>query len=255
MGGRTTNNHPDARDTDPSADSGNGGQRAPGGRPSLLDRHDRIFVLDIECSPDPLINQRGRTSGVKRELGLKLDGFCVLEATCRDDAIGEVVLHSFFSETEVEVLGRLEQTLTNRGDALLVTYNGLAFDLPVVRRRAIRHLLFDHHALNGRSPMPHFDLIYERSPRGSRAFASLAERCAVYSISCDPLYSAETPLMRLTRTERKCQVDVAATFFLFLHELASARGCADWLASGWDAFEVLVNARKGSTSHLMQFVS
>lgn len=211
-------------------------------------------VLDIECSPDPLINQKGRMNSTQRQLGLKLDGFCLLEGRCGDQGIGDLRLHSRFAEDEDGLLAELETRLAPHQDSLLVTYNGGAYDLPVLRRRAIRLMRFDLPILNSRVAIAHLDLIRETRWLPPQASASLVDRCAAYSISCDhSLAAAQLP--QLSRLERKCQVDVIATYFLFLHELASARGDLEWLDSGWNASDAVITQRRVSSPHLEQFLT
>ena len=227
--------------------------------PSASPKHPPIIegsfgVLDIECSKDPALDLRATRSTSAKLLGLKLDGFCLLSGRFEGQESKGLTLLSRFSDDEPALLRALSEAMADKcAEGTIITFNGSAYDLPIIRRRAIRHLLFDLFGLHNLTNVRHIDLLTEMGNGSQKACGSLSDRCAVYSIDCDPYHVAQRP-ERMTRAERKCQIDVAATFMLLLHELSSVHETPDILASGWDALEHMLAGKKGGGDHLMQFL-
>ena len=130
----------------------------------------------------------------------------------------------------LRAIGRVIEPV-HRDSGFLVTFNGTAHDLPVLRRRAAANWLFDEGlALWSDDPAGrHIDLFREPGGSGTGG-ASLQDECAALMIGLHrgPARGRSLAGMAL----RKAQTDVVATFILLLHELSlQARSDTD-LRSG-----------------------
>ena len=131
---------------------------------------------------------------------------------------------------EAQLLVELDRLLMPAADGgVLVTFNGAAHDLPVLRRRADRHWLFDLFSAPGWTRGDndgHVDLAVATGRRGS-----LIDACAGLGFSAAPW------LARAVRTRPdpagKARVDVAATFMLYAYGLSREMGSAASVASAW----------------------
>lgn len=226
----------------------------------MLDRQGpagRIAVLDIETEPNPAaISIAPRGGGTNRTSLHRLAGYSLLCATETDDLQwSDMELHTRSDMPEYDMLFDLDEALTaaqERG-ATLVSYNGLAHDLPTLRRRVIANWMFALPGLAALSDMPHVDIMRQET-RGSRtAWPALADLCAGFGIPTDylPVRAVENPP---SIPHRKSQVDVVATFLVLAHNLSARREESRTVSRAWLALVEFLKRPDVRQPHLAQFV-
>ncbi|GGB39618.1 hypothetical protein GCM10011380_31430 [Sphingomonas metalli] len=216
-----------------------------------------IAVIDIETEPDPFAVALAPRGGPANRTALhRITAFSVLSAIEGDDSEWRALdLQTRSGSQEYEMLFDLDAILTplQEARASVVTYNGVAHDLPALRRRTIANWLFALPGLRGLANMPHLDLMREATRGGRGSWPSLKDLCASCGIPTDH------QLVRAIDEEasvahRKCQVDVAATFLLMAHELSAVRGDSKTVSRAWLALADLLQRRTFRKPHLAQFV-
>ncbi|WP_279350629.1 ribonuclease H-like domain-containing protein [Erythrobacter litoralis] len=232
---------------------------------------DRICVLDLEVSPDPsaaiLLNSRKpiresswavsridvATILVAERKGPKWSVDDLLTIVVSDVEIGHVAQ----LPTEEDLLRELVRHLRplqpdRRRDAKLVTYNGEAFDLPILRRRAIAHGLFDKAGLLNARSLGSFDVMrHLAGGRGAR-HPKLKEAAAALGIPAT--HQVERgPRLQYDPRAAKCETDVCATFLLYAYELAAACGDGSVIATLWRALADHIGYDRMVPGHLAQF--
>ena len=197
----------------------------------------RMLVLDLETRPDPqaiTIVPRGRE--ISRVALHRITAFSTLSA--REEETGEwsaFHLASANEDDEHALLMELDEQLSGLADSegLLVTYNGVAHDAAVLRRRAAAHWMFGMPGLGQLDSLTHRDLFRDHARDRRSPFPSLRDACAGYGIPCDHLLVSQSRTVPLQI--RKSQTDCVATFLLALYEIALERGCEAPLVRGWTA--------------------
>lgn len=153
----------------------------------------------------------------------------------------------------IEIGSLLEELSATTGR--LITYNGTAHDLPLLRRRAAALWLFDVPGLSAwlsSCTSRHLDLMIDGSQASGESWVSLSDACAALSIALEP--DAVHPTIEpLPRAVRKAQSDVVATFLLLLHRLSLESGQIDDVARGWVALADMLRADHGHQAHLATF--
>lgn len=218
------------------------------------------LVLDIETRADPLAAGIAGVAGAARRPAMqRVVAAAALLARRGPDAMWtDLRLLSWDIDDGAEAvalieIGRLlDQVHAKAGH--LVTYNGTAHDLPVLRRRAAAHWLFEHRGLtvwSGAAAGRHIDLMADGAQPGER-WPSLVEACAGLGLALEPeeVHPRFTPAPLAVR---KAQSDVVGTFLLLLHRLSLENGSLDDVARGWTSLADMLLADHGNRSHLAGF--
>lgn len=222
--------------------------------------YERFVVLDIETRQDPTaFSLAGGGKGWR--LGLeRISAFALLTSSpAGDERVRSLELLSHESEDEHQLLLSLDDALTDCQSSkrafTLVTYNGLGFDLGVIRRRAARHWLFDLPLTGMLADADHLDLMVRHTRSRKDRLPSLRDACAGLGIPADP-HLASPRSVELGAAARKAETDVVATYLLFLYEMAIKARAHGVLYEGWLALERMVAERKrrGPEPHLEQFL-
>lgn len=199
----------------------------------------KIIVLDIETGNDPaalamLGEPRGRG---ERPAIQRIRSACVLIASSTHHR--PIELRSYHEDGEDLILERLADDLDRGAEegALLVTFEGRRHDLPTIRRRAGRHMLFQRagltHWCGGGGT--HLDLARDVYPPNNAG--SLRE--AGFDIPLPEIGRQGDPPLHV----RKGQLDCIATYLLLLHEQALSRGDGSYLLTGWRMVGSLLDSR------------
>lgn len=220
----------------------------------------RIGVLDIETAPDPqalaLLHARP-TKAVTSVAVHRIVALSTLRAEERSDASWHVFDLQSTAQTEatseIDMLVKANELLTwlTEDDGMLATYNGKRHDLLVLRRRSARHLLFDLEGIQALPSIWHHDLMVDAMTTGKQWF-SLRDHAAGLGIPVAHQVPGKG-LGPAHATERKGQVDVAATFLVLLYDLALRRGTALPVTSGWRALGDAIRRMGTHGEHLAQF--
>lgn len=219
----------------------------------------RLFgILDIETKPDPHAMALLRQSNADRSpLAIHrltaASMISVWETTGGEWQDLSLVSVAEPDHSETTMLTEIDRFLlnliTNGGEC--VTFNGLSHDLPTLRRRASRHLLFDLTGVFPATPMLHTDLM-RRCTRGWRDdWPSLRAACAGLGIPVNHLLAGNGGSGPSAR-QRKCEVDVVCTFLLLLYELSISRRTQRPIVAGWKAVRELFGSGH-PPPHLAQF--
>ena len=159
------------------------------------------------------------------------------------------------SGDEGDLVERLDGVLSTAHvkGAALITFNGLAHDLPVIERRAARHWLFSagRYSAWRKGGDLHLDLMRDGVGAALGRWPSLVDCCAAFGVPATPVPCG--PLDKLTGPRRKCEVDVAATFILFLYDLAARTGEIAPMLRGLDAFARHLASPTVRAPHLTPF--
>lgn len=240
--------------------------------PPLVPR--RIVVLDLEVSPDPvagrLLNARAQavssswttsridvaTVLVARPVASSQDGrWRVTDLVTFDAEPGSE--HATGDEVDLlhqvaRLLGDAAATPANPKTSWLVTYNGEAFDLPILRMRAMRHGLFGLRDLLSQSRFHSVDMLRRLTrPHGARP-PKLREVAAGLRIPGTP-DTRRSPMAPNGKRAAKCEVDVCATFLVHAHELAAATGDGRVVDAQWRALADFIGRDRFVPGHLSQF--
>lgn len=222
-------------------------------------RNRRRCVLDIETAPDPhavtLAGRRGRpASGQLREIVAASMLTFVEEAGggYADFALASV---DRSSSEERSMLRSIEAVLADVAvDGVLVTFNGRAFDLPVLRMRQLRWWLFAAAAVPAiaADPARHVDVMLELSLDGAGRWPTLADACASVGFCLAAparAHVADTPPVEV----EKCERDVVATAILYFYVLAGRRADATPLLAGLPALGRFLRGPGCGGGHLHRF--
>lgn len=215
-----------------------------------------IRTLDIETRPDPYAL---RIAGKVRPTGgigmQKIRNVSILSARETDQGHWtDLSLSTVRNADEFDLLMDLDRLLETAGskNQLICSYNGTGHDLATIRRRASALWMFGLPGLASLTTSPHVDIFHAHLDSTGGKWPSLREVCASYRIPTDHFSRLDDGNAR-DSGERKSEVDVVATFILFLFELASARGTDRPLVKGWGALIDYIRAERRDEPHLEQF--
>lgn len=232
---------------------------------------DRICVLDLEVSPDPnaaiLLNSRKPIRESSWAVS-RIDVASVLVAERRgrkwtvEDLLTIVVsegdvFHVAQLPTEEDLLQELVRHIRPRQsersqDARLVTYNGEAFDLPIIRRRAMAHGLFDKPSLLTARSLGSFDVMRNLAGGSGARHPKLKEAAAAFGIPATHQVQ-RGPRLHYDPRAAKCETDVCATFLLYAYELAAQCGDGEVITTLWRALADHIGYDRMVPGHLAQF--
>lgn len=220
-----------------------------------------LVAFDLETAPDPysIDMLAGCKEGFSRNVALhRISAAAWLVMIEQPDGKWRVdELDSLGTPTDefdiLLTLNRVLQIAVDRNGEL-VTYNGVRHDLPVLRRRATRHWMFELDGIFPARPINHSDVM-RSAGLSIGSWPKLREACAGLGFTCDaeqdPLGSGRTLIPR----RRKAEVDTVATMILRLHDLAAERRNAATLAQGWFALAEFIKRQGAARPHLVQFTT
>jgi hypothetical protein len=216
-----------------------------------------VCVLDLEVKPDPQAVALAVARGSRMRPGLQMIT-AITMLSVEEDATGAWMGHRLRSfglpDPEFELLMQLDEALAEfeERSPLLVTYNGIAHDLGVLRHRGARHWLFGLPGLDLLDRCQHRDMM-RTGTRGWRdAWPTLRDALAGLGIAADPMVASGAS-RSVEAAVRKCEVDVVGTYLLLLYELAIERGDPAVLVSGWSALSDYLGRPPVAAPHLNQF--
>jgi hypothetical protein len=154
--------------------------------------------------------------------------------------------------SEFEILMRLDEELASLAShgATLISYNGRAHDLAILRRRGARHWMFGLPGITSAATMDHLDIMLRQRIGRRDGTPTLREACGGLGISAfDPRQAGTGRLPPIA----KCQIDVVATFLLALYEIAIERGSPNALLGGWEGLSKYLTRLQPRAAHLEHF--
>ena len=213
-------------------------------------------VFDIETTRDEAaVAAAGyKGNGIPSALQRITTACLLIAEEDQDGRWSSISLRTFCAPSEFDILMGLDEDLADlatRG-AALVSYNGRAHDLAVLRRRGARHWMFGLPGIAAASTMDHLDIMLRQRLGRRDATPTLREACGGLGISAfDPRHAGVSGLSPVA----KCQIDVVATFLLALYEIAMERGSPAPLLAGWNALSDYLTRMQPRAAHLEQFRS
>lgn len=177
----------------------------------------RILALDLEVDPG------GQAPGGPNPLGkaemrnpvrsrIRVGSLLLLDTTA-----GKAELNSF-EGAERTVVSSLSRSFSHWPDATLITFNGMSFDIPILRGRALVNHVFDQ-GIADLDRRQHIDVRHAFPGKGSLAMI------------CD-LLGLDVEERALSRRQ-KCEADVVRTVLVWLHLEAGRTGREEVLQCGW----------------------
>ena len=165
--------------------------------------------------------------------------------------------------TESAIVASVEGMLA-AGSGTLVTFNGRAFDLPVLQMRAAAHGIITRSlravtSTRGlRSPLIHVDVLDSLCPAGTARKVSLADVCDSVAIpsKSDASTAAVTARCedKYARIQQYCELDVISTWLLDLTLNCHENGDLHRLQAGWSALSSWISSQRDQLEHLSAFV-
>lgn len=220
-----------------------------------------IAAIDLETAPDPQAIDllAGQKDGGRRHVAthrISAAAWLVM----RESADGWWEIEELDSQgaptDEFDILlslNRVMRLVLDRAGEI-ATYNGQRHDMPVIRRRAARHWMFEMDGLFPPHPIRHVDAM-RTAGLGIGDWPQLREACAGLGFTCDaeqdPMGAGRTLIPR----RRKAEVDTVATMIVRLHDLAAERRDVATLARGWKALADHIRHHAAARPHLLQFTS
>ena len=176
-----------------------------------------ILALDLEVDPG------GQSPGGPNPLGkteirnpvrsrIRMASLLLLDRNA-----GEAELNTFEGE-ERSVISSLSGSFSRWPDATIVTFNGMSFDIPILRGRALVNHVFDR-GLADLERRRHIDVRHAFPGKGSLAMIS-------------DLLGLDIDERTLSR-RRKCEADVVRTVLVWMHLEAARTGRQEVLLCGW----------------------
>jgi len=221
----------------------------------------RCCVLDVESAPDRFARVlSGRRTAVSRGsplnevVNVSYVGFDMAV----DGSFSSLTLRSFHRAeySEVDILGNVQDALAGVADdgGMLATFNGRAFDLPLLRLRQMRWWLCEADAVAriAGGEAEHVDVMLDMSMDDRAVRPSLEDACASlgFSLRGPTAAGRDSPIPR--ETER-CEIDVVGTTILLLHVLATRRRSREPLRRGLPALGRMVRGLAVGRPHLERF--
>lgn len=219
------------------------------------------MVLDVETAPaDEAVALADRRRG---EIGERSTLHALTAATvlqfkvAPDFAFSNFSLCSFdcIECDEGELVLKLDAVLSSAhaAGATLVTFNGAAHDLAMIERRAARHWLFSagRYSRWRLGAASHLDLMRDGVGCSTGRWPSLIDACAAFGVAAAPVPRIDGE--KAIGTRRKSEVDVVATFVLFLYELAARTGDIAPMLRGWDGLARHLSSPLVRAPHLTPF--
>ena len=219
-----------------------------------------ILVLDLETAPDPmamrLLPPRERTKSSSAAVH-RIAIASMLEAEelpgCNWRVKSISTVGTANTLTEADILREIDKALSRVADSggMLITFNGQRHDLVMIRMRSAAHLLFDMRGISAMPQIAHRDLMIDSIAGGGQWF-KLRDVAAGLGIPVAHELS-NVGIGTSSRSARKGEVDVAATFLVFLYDLAHRRSDAGPVLEGWRALGDYVRRAGPVGEHLSQF--
>ncbi len=155
---------------------------------------------------------------------------------------------------EFEILLALNRKLVGLLSAAttVVTFNGIRHDLPVIRRRAAVHRMFDLSAWASLLRCRHRDLMTDGMGGPGAQWMSLRNTCNSLLIPTESNF-AKAAMATTDVARRKCETDVCSTFVLLLYTLAMEAADERELVNGWHALATYTRSQHPDRPHLLQF--
>lgn len=212
-----------------------------------------VGVLDLGTGVDPVaaaLVGAARSGLAGRPALHRVRAAALLTARTSVDGVAiDIRSRHLDAEGEDDLLASVDADLfaLRSGGGVLVTYNGRRFDLPTMRRRLARHMLFGSKGVRCwlEREGPHVDLMTDLHPHGTR-WVSLQDEAAGLGIPM-PVVS---PKSDAARTALQCEADCAVTFLVYLHAVASATGQGAPLLASWRGLAALIDDAPDRWAHL-----
>lgn len=217
-----------------------------------------ICVLDIETALDPIslsilsTRPKDMPTALQRITAASLLWACQEDDGWTIEGIETRLATDHFSDEHEEAILELVDTAIGRivrASGTLISFNGLAHDIPVLRRRAGRHLRFDLANLLTRQPR-HIDLMLGSTRADRSQWASLAHTAVGLGLPVGPLSRDET---LLSFAAQKCEADVVTTFLVALFEISMRTASERPLLLGWAALADRIEFMGARGQHLANF--
>lgn len=224
-------------------------------------------VIDVETVPDPdavALAPTGASAGPSRRLLHRV--VCATILSFSEDvehgrlAVLGMRTLSLERLEEGVMLGRIDGLLPDPTDpsSTLVTFNGAASDMMILRQRAMRLWMFDMPRLRGWAERRenHRDMMYAFGTRPPHP--SLAEVSALIGTDLKGTRSSDPATRWIERgdwapIERRNRSDVCATFLAYAYWSAWRRGCELPVATAWTALAGHIGAMGDRGHDLREF--
>lgn len=209
----------------------------------------RLAVFDLETRDDALLTGLGTSAKAVRPFVQRIASFSLLTVT--EPSIGRWEIGELTSHhgDETDILAAIDAAFGT--NPTLVTYNGSRHDLPVIRRRIMRHRRYRLEAALRAPRLPHIDLFtFPHVPAGGH-HGSLQDRCAGLGIDAKTYLDGRDGRSRMVL---KGEVDSVATFLLLIHELAALRIDGQVWAAGVRALEQAGGGEWARRDHLSALI-
>lgn len=222
----------------------------------------RGLVLDIETVLDrDAVARAGRTgpaaflrSWLHRVAAVSTLGF---EWHANSAQFGAFTLETALAlepEQEVGIFSFVEERLAPLDATdVLITFNGTAHDLPVLRNRRLAWWLFGPSRVAALVSL-HHDVMHLFSQDGVQRWPGLVDMCAGMGIPCNAALAGRGP-SRLNPLLVKGQTDVCGTFLIYLMWQARQHAAPAILTNGWTTFADHLLQIGPTQPHLTQFVT
>lgn len=218
------------------------------------------LVLDIETAPDPMATRflppRERAKPMSTALHRLIS---VSMLTAHETSDGSWTVSSIKTTCtepdgdEEVLLAAIDRQLAylHAQDGILVTFNGRRHDLVSIRMRAAAHRAFDLPGIGMIPSLRHHDVMTDSFVGGGQWF-KLRDVAAGLQIPASHEFGGQRG-RAMSKASRKGEVDVAATFLVFLHDLAHDRNDAAPIVDGWRALGDYIRRLGSVSEHLAQF--
>jgi hypothetical protein len=147
-----------------------------------------------------------------------------------------------FSGAEDRMLTDLDRALSRSANHMLLTFNGMRHDLPIIELRAIHLGLFGHPGLSGLQARRHLDLM-----------RLIPFPCSLEALAASTNLSPPLTQAGLTAPE-KCELDVLTTYLAYLQLREFRTGNTARLMRLWRglANDIRERRRAGHLAHLFR---